>query len=64
MVSVNGREMNKVEFFDYAFDTFVEANWCEPWELRSIEWDICKMILFSYGWENEYQAWVANGCNA
>lgn len=62
MVSVFGRELNKGEFFDYAFDSFVEANYCEPDEAPSMQWNICKMILFSCGWMDEYTEWVANGC--
>ena len=63
-ITIKGREFSKVEFFDYVFDTFVEAGYQEPDHPLCRELNVLRNILRSYGWMGDYQQWVADGAGA
>lgn len=63
-ISVFGKTFNKVEFFDYCYDTFVEADWEEPGSSLWLEDKILSDIRRSLGWEEEYRQWVADGAGS
>lgn len=60
-ISVFGRLMSKVEFFDYVYDTFVEADYTEADSPLNMQLKILYGILDAYGWTAEYRQWVADG---
>ncbi len=63
-IVVRGYEFSKVEFFDYVFDIFVEADWTEPGSILWDEYNLLRNILRSYGWLDEYHQWVTDGAGA
>ena len=63
-ITVNGRNLNKLEFFDLVYDTFIEADYActEEQERRYIrEFSVMRNVLRMYGWMEEYQQWIAEG---
>lgn len=60
-ISIFGKTLSKVEFFDFVFDTFVEADYTEPDSMLNLELKILYGILDSYGWTAEYDQWLADG---
>ncbi|MBP5782998.1 MAG: hypothetical protein J6W04_05605 [Bacteroidales bacterium] len=63
-ITVTVNNFSKVEFFDYVFDTFVEADYAiddEAYERYSAQLNVLYGILRSCGWMAEYQQWVADG---
>ena len=64
VITINGREMSKVEFFDYVFDTFVESEREEPGSPIWGKLNVLRCLLRSNGWLDEYGQWVADGAGA
>ena len=60
-ISVFGKKLNKVDFFDFVYDTFVSAEFEEEDSLLSLQLNILYGILDAYGWTAEYRQWVADG---
>ena len=60
-ISVLDNVMSKVAFFDYVYDTFVEADFTEPESMLNQVLNILYGILDCYGWTAEYKKWVADG---
>lgn len=60
-VSVFGKVFNKVDFFDYVYDTFVNADFTEEDSALNMQLKILYGILDAYGWTAEYRQWVADG---
>ena len=60
-ISMFGKKMSKVEFFDYVYDTFVSADFTEEDSMLNLQLKILYGILDAYGWTAEYRQWVADG---
>lgn len=63
-IMVHGHMLSKVEFFDYVYDTFVEADYTEPDSALSCNLRVLYGILDMLGWTAEYRQWVADGAGA
>ena len=63
-ISVFGKIMSKEDFFDYVYDTFVEADYTEEDSFLNRQLNILYGILDCYGWRSEYRQWVADGAGA
>ena len=64
MITVNGKNFSKVEFFDYVHDTAVEADWTEPGSSLNLTLNVLYAILDTFHWKEEYRQWVADGAGA
>ena len=63
-ISVFGNVMSKVDFFDYVYDTFVDADFTEPESVLNQVLNILYGILDCFNWTAEYKQWVADGAGA
>ena len=64
MITVNGKNFSKVEFFDYVFDTAVEADWTEPGSAMNLQLGVLYAILDTLQWMGEYRQWIADGAGS
>ena len=61
-ICVFGNTLSKVEFFDYTYDLFVEAGFCDDEDdVIYLEYKLCMKLLDVYGWTAEYYQWVDDG---
>ena len=63
-ISIFGKKLSKIEFFDFVYDTFIEANYAEENSFLHSQLNILYGILDCYGWTGEYRQWVADGAGA